>query len=212
MLSGIVSIDEINKLGIERRSEDYEDYFSDMDLTEQQKDERVSFSKDTENVLLFIMALISIMNDFGEIDKQYVSETLAIEFRSIVASYSTVDDYLDLYIHEFSETFIDTTLENLADIWFMSEDRAMFDAENEANTTLNYKDYMKAIMSGKKEKTWITYGDNRVRKSHVKMDGKTIPIKSLFDVNGSFMLYPKDMSRSPRLKEIINCRCSCKYS
>ena len=88
----------------------------------------------------------------------------------------------------------------------------MFNAENEANTTLNYKDYLKAIASGKTQKTWLTYGDSRVRKTHRPLDGKTIPITGLFEVGDSFMRYPKDQKYFPKPELYISCRCSLRYS
>lgn len=206
-----MEFDEINNS--KRRSEPYDEYFSDMDLTEEQKQERVSFSEDSEEVLLFIMALFAVMIDFDNIDEGMLAETLTMQFRAVVVSYmDTTDEYIDLYIQNFANDFIRTTIDNLANEWYLSNDRAMFDSENEANTVLNYKDYLTAIVSGKTQKTWITYGDNRVRKTHRRLDGKTIPIKSLFEVGNSFMRFPHDLKFNPKPSETIGCRCSISYS
>ena len=208
-----MEFDEINTIGTKRRSEEYTEYFSDMDLTEEQKQERVSFSEDTEEVLLFLMALFAVMIDFDNIDEEMLTETLTMQFRAVVVSYmGTTDEYIDLYIQNFANDFIRATIDNLDNEWYLSNDRAMFDSENEANTVLNYKDYLTAIASGKTQKTWITYGDNRVRKTHRRLDGKTIPIKSLFEVGDSFMRFPKDTKYFAKPSEIIGCRCSTSYS
>ena len=211
-MDGVATFDEINKLGIKRKSEEYTDYFSDMDLNDVQKNERISFSKDTEDVLMLILGLIAIQKAFDSLDREYAIYQLETQYRAVVASYTGIDEYLETYIQDFSSAFVDTTYENINDIWFISEDRAMFDAENEANTTLNYKDYLKAILSGKTMKTWKTYGDSRVRKTHKPLDGKTIPIKDLFIVGNSFMRFPKDTMYGANLKETVNCRCSVSFS
>ena len=78
-----MEFDEINTIGTKRRSEEYTEYFSDMDLTEEQKQERVSFSEDTEEVLLFIMALFAVMIDFDNIDEEMLTETLTMQFRAV---------------------------------------------------------------------------------------------------------------------------------
>lgn len=212
-MDGVASFDEIFRLNKKRRSEPYDKYFANMDLTDEQIKERISFSEDAEDVLLFAISLIAIMKEFDALDREYALETLTEQFRGVVGSYMTIDEYLDMYIGEFATDFVDTTFENITDIWFLSEDRAMFDAENEANTTLNYKDYQKAILSGKKYKTWLTYGDSRVRKTHKVLDGKTIPIKDLFEVGKTFMRFPKDLQMASNYPEsYVNCRCQIRYS
>lgn len=210
-MDGVASFDEINKLG-KARSEPFDQYFEQMDLTDEQKKERISFSEDAENVLLTIIGLIAIQKAFDSLDKEYATYQLETQYRGVVASYTGIDEYFETYIKDYSTDFVDTTFENIEDIWFLSEDRAMFNAENEANTTLNYKDYLKAIASGKTQKTWLTYGDSRVRKTHRPLDGKTIPIKSLFVVGDSFMRFAKDTSMGASASEIVNCRCTTKYS
>ena len=212
-MDGILSFDEMNRLDIKRRSEDYSDYFSEMDLTDEQEKERISYSKDTEDVLLFIMTLIAVMSEFESVDKDFITETLTTQYRAVVASYTDIDEYLDSYINEFSSDFIATTFENIYDVWFLSEDRAMFNAENEANTALNYKDYITAIAKGYTRKEWVTFKDNRVRKTHKAIDGKVIPIKGLFEVGKTFMAYPKDLAHgaSNHPEETIGCRCVVRY-
>ena len=210
-MDGVASFDEINKLG-KARSEPFDQYFEQMDLTDEQKKERISFSEDAENVLLTIIGLIAVQKAFDSLDMEYATYQLETQYRGVVASYTGIDEYLETYIKEYSTDFVDTTFENIEDIWFLSEDRAMFNAENEANTTLNYKDYLSAVKSGKMLKTWKTYQDNRVRKTHRPLNDKTIPIGELFMVGNSFMLFPKDTSYGASASEIINCRCSVKYS
>lgn len=207
-----MEFDEINKLGkSKRRSEPYDQYFSDMDLTDEQKQERISFSEDTEDFIKYIIALILAMMDYNTLDEDFITEQTKTSYLAVIGAYMDIDEYVETYVNGFASDFLMTTIDNIDDSWFTSDDRAMFDAENEANTVLNYKDYIKAILSGKTMKTWITYGDSRVRKTHRPLDGKTIPIKELFIVGNSFMRFPKDTSRGANPKEYINCRCSVKY-
>ena len=209
-----MDFDEINKLGksYKNRAISYDEYFEPMDLTDEQKEERVSFSEDAEDTIMFILALISVMSGFDSVDEDYLTETLTTSYLGVIGAYTGIDEYLERYASEFATDFIGTTLENIEDVWYLSNDRAMFDAENEANTVLNYKDYVNAIASGKTMKTWITFGDSRVRKTHRAVDGKTIPIKDLFEVGNSFMRYPHDLKFNPKPELYIGCRCSLKYS
>lgn len=209
----MADFDEINKLSeSKRRSEAYDEYFADMDLTDEQKQERISFSEDTEDFIKYIIALILAMMDYNTLDEDFIKEQITTSYLSVIGAYMDIDEYVETYVNGFASDFLMTTIDNIDDSWFTSDDRAMFDAENEANTVLNYKDYIKAILSGKTMKTWITYGDNRVRKTHRPLDGKTIPIRELFIVGNSFMRFPKDTSRGTNPREYIGCRCSLRYS
>ena len=88
----------------------------------------------------------------------------------------------------------------------------MYDSENEANTVLNYKEYIGAISGGYTQKEWRTFRDNRVRKTHKAVDGRTIPIKAYFSVGNSLMRFPKDQElASNHPEELINCRCTLKF-
>lgn len=209
-----MEFDEINKL-YKPRSIPYDKYFGDMELTGNQIRERISFSEDTEDTLLFILVLIGLLGDYGVPDNERVKqtiETLAIEYRGVIERYTAIDDYLENYVSEFANGFVTTTIENIDDAWYTSNDRAMFDAENEANTILNYKDYLGAISQGYTQKEWRTFRDNRVRKTHKAVDGKTIGIKDYFVVGKALMRFPHDYQlASDHPEELISCRCVLEY-
>lgn len=97
------------------------------------------------------------------------------------------------------------------DYW-LSYKRAEDIAKSEANTFLNYTDYVEAKASGKTKKTWLTMLDDKVRPTHSEVEGQTIDIDALFYVGDSLMKFPHDLSESPNPKEVIGCRCSVQYS
>lgn len=97
------------------------------------------------------------------------------------------------------------------DNWYVSLDRAKYNAENEANTILNRSDFIEAREAGYKLKRWLTEHDDRVRFTHSMVEGITIPIDSLFVVGDSVFSYPRDMTYSPNPNEYIGCRCSVEY-
>lgn len=93
--------------------------------------------------------------------------------------------------------------------WYVSKDRARFDAENEANSVFNREDFRKAKAYGKKNKRWITMKDSRVRRSHNEVDEAVVGINDYFVVNGNNMRYAHD-PLAPA-SEIVNCRCITEY-
>lgn len=92
-----------------------------------------------------------------------------------------------------------------------SKVRALLLAIECTTSVSNYADYYDAVKSGKTRKVWMTLSDNRVRESHILTQGQERPINMTFNVNGSEMIIPGDLTYDPDMKEIYNCRCYCEY-
>ena len=196
--------DKLNNLSI-----DYSKYFGEMALTDEQKKQRIAFSKQMEDVMLFLFELLDVMADFGNKDEEYVKKEIATRYLSVLMAYTAIDDFFKMYADYFAEETLRTTLENIDAEWITSNDRARLIAENEANTSLNRVDYINAVASGKTRKQWITMKDYRVRKTHQVIDNKVLPINGVFIVGDSMMYFPKDTSLGADMEEIANC--SVKY-
>ncbi len=98
-----------------------------------------------------------------------------------------------------------------ADSWYVSIDRAKFNAENEANTVLNKADYNRAVNAGYIRKRWLTMADEKVRATHREVNGVTIPIDGVFVVGDSLFDFPKSLKYNPSPDEYVNCRCGIMY-
>mgnify|MGYP004698290767 FL=1 len=207
-----LQFDELNVLSENRRSEPYEEYFDKMSISDEQKALRIAFSEKMEEVILFVLSLIETMVENEEVDQEYIENELSEQYLAIAAIYLAVDDYITDYVRQFSHDVVQSTFDHIKEEYYLSRDRAMFISECEANTSLNYKEYTDAIKSGKKYKTWKDIGDKRERRTHLEVGGTTIPIKELFAVGDSLMLFAKDTSHGASSKEIVNCRCSIQYS
>jgi HK97 family phage portal protein len=86
----------------------------------------------------------------------------------------------------------------------ISEGRAMTIAQTETTGAYNFGTLETWKQSGLDiEKEWLSAHDDKVRDSHVAMDGKRARLDSTFP-NG--LMYPGDPSGQP--EETINCRCS----
>lgn len=60
-------------------------------------------------------------------------------------------------------------------------------------------------------KTWVDFGDSRVRPTHIAVSGTTLPENGIFNVGSSRMRFPSDTSLQAGIEEYINCRCSGQY-
>lgn len=198
--------DKLNNLSM-----DYSKYFGEMALTDEQKKQRIAFSKQMEDVMLFLFELLDVMADFGSKDEEYVKKEIATRYLGVLMAYTAIDGFFKMYADYFAEETLRTTLENIDAEWITSNDRARLIAENEANTSLNRVDYINAVASGKTRKQWITMKDYRVRKTHQVIDNKVLPINGVFIVGDSMMYFPKDTSLGAGMEEIADCRCSVKY-
>jgi hypothetical protein len=225
-MSTVSTYDELNILPKKQRSEPYEQYFSKMSISDKEKEERIAFSEHMEEVILYVFALIETTIENGETSWEYIQTQLYDKYLDIVLLYMPIDKYIRQYAKEISKEIVETTFQNIdikgetiqaeniksVDSYYLSNDRAMFIAECEANSMLNYKQYSAAVQIGKTKKTWVDIRDSHERKSHLEVGGTTIPIDEPFSVGGSLLMFPKDYSLGASADQIVNCRCSVKYS
>ena len=215
----VSSYDELNIRPNNRRNEPYKEYFSKMSISDKEKQERIAFSEKMEEVVLYILALIETTIESGETKREYIQTQFYDKYLDVIASYMLIDTYIKQYATDITKQIIDITFERLSsedksitDDYYLSNDRAMFISECEANSILNYRQYSKAVKSGKTKKKWIDVGDKRERKTHLEVGGTTLPIGEPFSVGDSLLQFPKDTSLGASADEIVNCRCSIQYS
>lgn len=207
----IFDFDEINNL---HNEDDYIlKYFEDMDITQSGKDKRIDFSTKMYDIMLFVFALVKSMQESGYIDEQYIILQLTNRYFELIDDFSMQSQYIQDYVGIFARQTVDVTLEHLQDIdgYFMSNERALIIAVNEANTIFNYSDYDNAMNNGFIKKQWITEKDDKVRITHVEVDDSIVDINEPFVVGDSLLMFPKDTSLGASAEEIVNCRCSVKY-
>ena len=206
-----IRIDEINQ-----GSFDYaryiEDYFEPMDITEEQKDERKKASRDFRDFLLFLFTLLAVQDEFSSIDWAYFEAQFVIEFERNALKYARDTELLQEFIRKKAEDFTNITREHYGeDSYWTSDERATFEAVNDANAVLGYEELDEAIENGYKYKTWKTELDARVRKDHRSMEGKKVKIDDYFVLPDCMMLMPHDDVNGTE-KQVSNCRCSLKYT
>ena len=217
------NFDKLNIL--KRRSIPYKEYFGEMELTEKQRKDRMSTVLILEDYIMIFFNLI----ESGANEATVKQEMVYMIYELVDDEKFFADDERQesKYVTGLVKELYESTVENLekfpkdydytgAKPYWLSEDRAKFVAENEANTLWASKEYIDAKAEGKKYKIWMSFGDDRVRLTHQIVDGAKIPIDAYFDVGRARMLYPKDVT-SPEStgaecpEETINCRCSIHY-
>lgn len=204
----ISGFDELNTPKIQ--VEEPEEYFSKMEISDRQKEERVDASKELRDVLLFFFALLAIQIESGG-DLEWVYTEFTTRYGNVVRKYARLDEYIETYIREKTTDIQVTTLSGMGTEWYTSVDRALLIGENEANSILNYEDYQRAVEAGYRYKEWRGVMDARERHSHVKMEGVKIPIEDYFMFDDCFMFAPHDeVNGTP--EQTANCRCSVRYT
>ncbi len=213
-MANLSSIDQLNNLLTEKDKQTIKKYFEEMDLDLDEIEERISLAEDISvmyiALFVFISALIAVGN---ELDDEYLKDYLERGYMDVLDrhKYDTEDDYYGDYVDFISDEVIKTTEEQLAKEYYLSNDRAVTIGCNDANAFGNYQEHIEAIKAGYAFKRWETMRDKKVRHTHVMVDGQERPIQSPFKVGNSEMLFPLDESLNAEAKELINCRCVCKY-
>lgn len=190
-------------------------YFEPMEISDEQKQERVDIAYDIYVILLYFFSLVVTRQEYEMLDRDMLLQHLHLKWLELYYTRSEIDDYIKQYVEEIVEKIVDTTLEHLkennAGNYYTSEKRAINIAENEANSILNYLDLRKAKEKGYRYKQWQSMKDIRVRHSHMDVDDMKVPIDGTFLVGKSLMKMPRDFSMGASIDEIAGCRCSLKY-
>lgn len=196
-----------DELSEERISIPYEEYFGEMEISNEEKEERKELAKEFEVLFLFLFMA------YAREQSSEVKKILQDKYEDIATAFigtEKASSYIEEYAKQIIEDTIRVTNENIDDPYYTSWDRAMFIAENEANSIGNYRQQLEAVKSGKKYKTWLTMNDKKVRHTHKEIDSLKIPIFEAFQVGDSKMMFPKDSNGEA--KETVNCRCVLEYS
>lgn len=215
-----LKFDELNVVGNSRIKKSnkpmplpYRDYFGAMHITPKQMRSRMELAEGIEDVMLYVFAYWAIAAS-AEIPIDEVRQDAKDKMRLLLGKHTKMDSYLEKHINDVIDEVIDTTAKHTKDDesdYWLSSDRAMLIAENEANSFENYVDYREAATGGRVKKKWVTENDDKVRVSHELAEGQTVDIDGLFLVGDSLMRFPMDTMYDPDPREIINCRCACIY-
>lgn len=203
--------DELNTLIQNKRSMPFEQYFGEMNLTEEEKSKRIQMAEELEENFIVTMTLLFTMAQANKIDYEFIRKQIEDSYLETFRKYASVDRHLETYVKSFSYDVIDSTKKHKNEPYYYSLDRARFMAENEVNTAINHARYIEAVNGGKTMKRWESIIDEATRKDHREINGKYISIGQAFHVGDSWMLFPKDMSMNPNPNQVINCRCSIMY-
>ena len=203
--------DELNDI-LKGHHERFAEWFGEMSLPTEEKDKRVDFAEDMDYLMytMFIYALADYKAN-GTIDRDYLYDYVADGYRDVLKEHGIDSEYAVNRAESAAQEVVDATINHISDPYFTSPDRAVSIAENEGNIIGN-DDYEQRMMAkGYTTKTWMTMMDNRVRHTHMAIEGVTIGIKDVFDVGFSQMRFPCDTSLNAGANEIIGCRCSVQY-
>ena len=96
------------------------------------------------------------------------------------------------------------------DYW-ISDLRAILLGLECASSVANFYELYDALNQGMTNKVWITEADDKVRPTHNEVDHVDIPIRDLFIVGNSHLLFPGDVQNGAEEQEVANCRCHVEY-
>lgn len=188
------------------------EYISVMDLNEEEKENIKYKYQQFFDMIMFMFSVIQAQKEMNSLNYLTIANQTTEEYQNIVGN----DENYDKHIGYFADNFAETTLKNIDKEWYLSEDRAMFIAENEALGNYDYDKYIKAKLNGATKKRWVAELDKATRDTHKKANGKVIGIDEMFHVGQARMMFPKDdytekSTGFEHPEEIVNCRCNLEY-
>ena len=113
-------IDKLNELG--SRVIDYEEYFGEMELTDEEKEKRIELAKQFEILFLFFLLAYSKQQNIdyeSMIYEKYI--LIALEF----LKQKKVPAYVDDYAKRLSDDVVRTTREHDGEEFYTSTERGM---------------------------------------------------------------------------------------
>lgn len=230
----ILKLDEMSVNS--RRSKPYEDYFGEMRITRQQVDRRKRLAEDIEDAILAFFEGMITAQQYGMLD--VMSRSIAEEYKEryleAAREHGIEDDYITAHADDYTDGIMENTTEAVkrlsraeqgpsqtsgeddtdtisAIMWYLSEDRAVLNGEDQSNYILDHTELVEALEAGYTRKEWLSMRDRKVRDTHREVDGTIIPIDEPFDVGGYLMMTPKDDSLGAPDEEIAGCRCSLRF-
>ena len=206
-----LSFDELNSLS---RSE-YEDYFGEMGIDDDAKEDRVLIAMALEERILSILAMIETRKERG---MPYFADSLSLFEQAYIAVALSRMGMTEDDARRMAETFATnvalSTFRHEDTAYYTSADRAVNIAKTESNGINNYGDLLDAKNSGKTKKKWNAIIDFVTREWHrdEALHGEEIPIDEPFEIIGEMLMCPGDASMGASADNIANCRCWLTFS
>lgn len=176
------------------------DFFDEMNVDDVDKRTLTAISLEQVFRNIFWLALT------GELAREELINRLITEYSMVIVASGYRANYE--HIERVCEDVVDNTLEKIDTPYMTSTERSILIAETETNNVANHDELAEAKANGMTEKVWVTMMDNKVRPTHMAIDGMTIGIDDLFEVGDALMRFPCDEEMaydSPQ--ETVNCRC-----
>lgn len=194
-----LKIDELNII----------DFFSEMNLSQDEIDRRISYAQQVKEMYHRVFTIVKAAKKVDDdLDAEFIEDMLTNGYADI---FNTDNRYTQKHLSLIVPEVVSTTLKNINDAYYLSDERAKIIAVNDVNSICNNELEEKAIKSGFKYKIWETMKDDKVRHTHIMADGQRVPIDGMFTVGMSEMRFPMD-TENGNPEEIINCRCVCIYT
>lgn len=222
----VLGIDELNiaeRYSPTNKPIPYKEYFGEMDLTDDEVRERIAMANRLEDdAFKWVFGAIALAASLGALDsEQMYVDALYTRYRDVVEDfgYSVQNGYerVDDYIYSASGLIVGNTFKRITDgvitnTYFVSDDRAMFCAEEETNSVEECAGFVDAVVAGKRYKRWSAIIDKRTRDHHKDYDGTIVPIEQPFEIMGERLMFPRDVSMGASSDNVTNCRCHAIYT
>lgn len=188
----------------------YEEYFKNVPIDDDQKEDRVLIAMALEDGFLNVLSRIELRIRKGESFLGDSIDWFTLAFLS-AALHRIDDDHIRDTATRFGTDVALSTFKHQDEEYMTSADRAINMAATESNAIMCYGELADAVKAGKSMKRWRTILDGRERDWHNEANGLLVSIEEPFEVGGELLMYPLDTSLGATADNIANCRCIAEY-
>ena len=189
-----------------------DEYYSVMEISEEKKKKRKKTAWELFDLFMLFFSWFKEAEKNGIDSTTYFLLKLEDDLQNLIADDMGIDDYFVTYLATVALGIYTVTMQHKDEKYYLSEDRAASLALNESLSIHNHLDLKQAKRAGYNVKIWRTELDNKVRPTHIVMEGVRKPIDELFVVGGSLMEMPHDITHGAGMSEVANCRCWLEFT
>ena len=211
-MMSVTSFDELNRLVGYKRSMPIDKFFDEMRITKSQKQLRKDLAERLNDEFDYVMAYMFYLQANGiPIASTDIVDEIMGRYRNAVGLLIPIDLFVAQRIAKTAYEVTDATIRHPDDPYFYSLDRSRLIAENESNTLYSYDEFNEEAQNNARYKRWLTIMDGKERESHAEVNETVLPIDEPFELQGGYVLFPRDDSLSCDDSELCGCRCSLEF-
>ena len=96
----------------------FEQFFGEMDLSDEEIQQRIELAEKLEDGFLFVLALLFTMQQYNAVNWERARQEYESRYLSALAGYVTITPYIRQYVRDMSYDIMDSTKKHQAEYYY----------------------------------------------------------------------------------------------